>query len=82
MIFVNKYLLYLSLIWKNFLKKNNISYSDSKPVRTIPSSSNQQINIPNENDDVSPIIVDGKVVGFHYICKCGEKTEFNFQLDN
>ena len=28
------------------------------------------------------IIVDGKVVGFHYICKCGEKTEFNFQLDN
>ena len=67
---------------KKLFKKNNISYSDSKPVRTIPSSSNQQINIPNENDDVSPIIVDGKVVGFYYICKCGEKTEFNFQLDN
>ena len=47
---------------KKLFKKNNISYSDSKPVRTIPSSSNQQINIPNENDDVSPIIVDGKVV--------------------
>ena len=37
---------------KKLFKKNNISYSDSKPVRTIPSSSNQQINIPNENDDV------------------------------
>ena len=51
-------------------------------MRTIPSSSNQQISIPNDSDDVSPIVVEGKVVGFHYTCKCGEKTEFNFQLDN
>ena len=66
---------------KKLFKKNNISYSDSKPVRTIPSS-NQQISLPNDSDDVSPIVVEGKVVGFHYTCKCGEKTEFNFQLDN
>ena len=67
---------------KKLFKKNNISYSDSKPVRTIPSSSNQQISIPNDSDDVSPIVVEGKVVGFHYTCKCGEKTEFIFKLDN
>ena len=66
---------------KKLFKKNNISFSDSKPVRTIPSSSNQQISIPNDSDDVSRIIVEGKVVGFLYTCKCGEKTEFNFQLD-
>ena len=67
---------------KKLFKKNNISYSDSKPVQTIPSSSNQQISITNDSDDVSPIVVEGKVVGFHYTCKCGEKTEFNFQIDN
>ena len=66
---------------KKLFKKNNISISDSKPVRTIPSSSNQQISISNDSDDVSPIVVEGKVVGFHYTCKCGEKTEFNFKLD-
>ena len=66
---------------KKLFKKNNISISDSKPVRTIPSSSNQQISLPDDIDDISPIIVEGKVVGFHYTCKCGEKTEFNFQLD-
>ena len=66
---------------KKLFKKNNISYSDSKPVRTIPSS-NQQISLPNDSDDVSPIVAEGKVVVFHYTCKCGEKTEFNFQLDN
>ena len=67
---------------KKLFKKNNISYSDSKTVRTIPSSSNQHNSIPNDSDDVSPIVVEGKVVGFHYTCKCGEKTEFNFQIDN
>ena len=66
---------------KKLFKKNNISISDSKPVRTIPSSSNQQISLPDDSDDISPIMVEGKVVGFHYTCKCGEKTEFNFQLD-
>ena len=66
---------------KKLFKKNNISISDSKPVRTIPSSSNQQISLPDDSDDISPIIVEGKVVGFHYTCKCGEKTDFNFQLD-
>tara|TARA_B100000902_G_scaffold397624_1_gene461983 strand:- start:912 stop:1118 length:207 start_codon:yes stop_codon:yes gene_type:complete len=67
---------------KKLFKKNSITYASSKPIRTIPSTSKSSSPAPSSGQDINPILQDGKVIGFHYTCKCGEKTEFSFQLDS